>query len=831
MRGEWVPPNGGGVLFLFYMKLALKIFSYICFTVFLSSFLFISKEDCIDFEQYLFVATPIFLFFVAQYCICKSFRFFLAYIFIAVSNLGVFLYEKNKYYVLVWDATDICYMIYIGVLAVILIIAFCCLGRNKHNQNSDESNHNLFPERDYDLNKVMTYLNRFNIIGIDSPWGNGKSFLMSMLKKELKGYSFIRIGVVTSQVESIESFIINELSVVLEDHRIISRASSKLQTILRHSFFNDLSELVFEKKSYEKLIDDVKDELDRLKFPVLFFVEDADRIDSADVLYKIFAILEKLCENKKCVKVIYQYEQNALLNVLEKDEDYLEKYIPHVIHLTSIPLQRIVNVVLKDGKSKGEYKNISDNIFDFFRKSIYPKPYLSLRLGLSSMVSYDFPQYSIRKVKLFLEEIDLALEKDSLKKSESTVIVFFIVKHFMHNVYAKISDGDNLTDLKLLKRLLNGSKIEFLSLNEVVKKSDSGLLDRNSVKEIFSDPDNEEVVYMLNHLDYSFPKNNDVGSREERYEKWTNEPLKQVKDVDNDNKINHVIRYLYSQGQSSFSDNEKAVDEIKNKILSLPDTDGRKAELKSFIRRMNDGYGYGENESVQRIGLSPMLSLVKAFAIIVENVEDWISFVDLYFDCLEKKEISLAVVEEVKYLLNYQRSVFVRVAERFSQLRVVFNFNHYESMRNLVVECFDHFYKLGYAREPSDERLDMAVISEKIMKKHCSAIQNSLNEKIKLITDENLKKQNKILLDFINKIEELYSCTENYVDSPIISTTIEEPQSNDLTPEEIYTCMKKKSYTAEQMKQEVQQMALEEKITMNDVELLIGWIDYHNKMN
>ena len=58
----------------------------------------------------------------------------------------------------------------------------------------------LYPRRKYDYERVKMYVSNFSMVGINAPWGTGKSFVVDQLKRDpdfLKEFDLISIDLLT----------------------------------------------------------------------------------------------------------------------------------------------------------------------------------------------------------------------------------------------------------------------------------------------------------------------------------------------------------------------------------------------------------------------------------------------------------------------------------------------------------------------------------------------------------------------------------------------------------------------------------------------------------
>lgn len=257
----------------------------------------------------------------------------------------------------------------------VLFLYNCWLAIDEKRKKRQESRWTLFLERQDVFEYIESYLEEHSVLGIDSPYGNGKSTMVEALKQEKKDWAFVTIGILSTTVENIEFCIIREIDRVLESYGVFSNPLSKIKSIFSHDFVYCVGDLLFENQSYERQIENfVKDIRDLGKVIVLNF-EDIDRIKDVSHLNKIFSICDSLLKHEskfstKYIKVIYQYNKKTLNDLFEgeyNDAHYTEKYIPHSVSMPK-NASTMFNDVMDMNVAKCE--SILSKKFDFLNKSL-----------------------------------------------------------------------------------------------------------------------------------------------------------------------------------------------------------------------------------------------------------------------------------------------------------------------------------------------------------------------------------------------------------------------------------------------------------------------------
>ena len=461
----------------------------ICVSIFLSIVLFFLED--IGFITYLGLAATLCIFLFFTYCLFSSARFFYYYGLVVAFNLAVFLFKKYRDgYRISYDIVDASFALYAIIILGLLIWGAIATFRYEKNSSVNIKNDvkNLFKERKYDLERVLNYLRKYNLIGVISKWGDGKTFLFDMLAKECGSrYYVVKIGVMSITVDTVEKFVLNEINHLLELENVFSLASLKINNILAsQSTLTVVNDLFFNSNSFTKQINILKKDVLKLKKKVILVFEDLDRITDDQIIYKIFSIAETLSSDH--IKVVYQYNERDLLKVLGQNKLYLEKYIPHTVYLTPIKILKIIEISCKTKK----YSNITKEDFDFIVLPINTPRILFARLQLKGKIEIELPPFSIRKVLVFLEDVDNALNHNRDNQLKRPIIMFYLVKHFFYGIYEKMGANENFIDAKIFEY-----QGEFYSFAMLLKMSIEW-------KDVWENENNITVIAVLILFGYNF---------------------------------------------------------------------------------------------------------------------------------------------------------------------------------------------------------------------------------------------------------------------------------------------------------------------------------------
>lgn len=144
---------------------------------------------------------------------------------------------------------------------------------HKYKQQSpgtSDTAENLLPKRKKDLERFSSYIDTFDIVGLNGRWGSGKTFLLNEFirkekaKKDRKEeYEFIQIDVLSSNLNELQLILVKELERVMHKNRISSKYSNKLKRFLDNdSLFFKITSLAFDSTStYFEVIKGFQDDL------------------------------------------------------------------------------------------------------------------------------------------------------------------------------------------------------------------------------------------------------------------------------------------------------------------------------------------------------------------------------------------------------------------------------------------------------------------------------------------------------------------------------------------------------------------------------------------
>ena len=220
--------------------------------------------------------------------------------------------------------------------------------------NKNESIEELYPERKEDkkyIYKFLTVEDRFNVLGIDENFGEGKTFIVNKALEMLDGSKFevIKIRCLLLDKEDIYPYIIKQLNRVLIKNLIFTGHFEKLKNSFIKSIDSKYLGGFFNLFIRETNIDDIenfKQAIFRLNKKIILIFEDFDRNSNCEKIEKLFSFIDDFSENN--IKSLVLYSSNNLKNINEKyNRNYIEKYIPLTRTLTQLSFRKILEQEIK----------------------------------------------------------------------------------------------------------------------------------------------------------------------------------------------------------------------------------------------------------------------------------------------------------------------------------------------------------------------------------------------------------------------------------------------------------------------------------------------------
>jgi len=666
--------------------------------------------------------------------------------FIAIRQLPEFTMEKLL--------LGICMVLILGVDFVFLLRYDRSETRQKENVKE-----NLFRERTYDLERLCSFIQAVPIVGMDAPWGDGKSFLVNMIYQDeamKKRFTFIQIDLLTCDLNEIESILLGEIERVLQNNGIYSfhgRKTGKLfkDFSLSNVFCNVLQE---EGEEVSSTFIGFEKDVRRLDKDILIVFEDIDRIKDPDIVRKIFAIAEKLAGDK--IHILYQYE----FSNLPWNKAFLEKYIPYEVAVTELSFERIIVALWKKcGMQQVTGLKIEDV------KYIMRTPVSNVILtDIHELKNYALvlrtQRVAIRNVELFLNEFVLIYkmnERYRQKENAKWLAMILFIKHFLYEQMEQIKMGKLLSESLLLTY-----KNETFDVETLIGRYHTHIYSENECIQIVKDPVNNPVIWTFAVLRYDFA----IPKEDRNDPRWfANESDGVMRRMQHNEQVNRFLWNIKGNGNSEYTDMEWLAKEICETVLNKVGNPRKKAWdkiWKDAFQMENEK----NNGTVQLFGETAMLSAFKALYVTGISTENWIRMIKYYFAQEEAQAITVDMIENLNFVSLMNKDVLIAVARGFVQCKVVGNMNEQKAFARFLKNYLQAIWGLGYARRRGGWYI-AGMYSEEVLQKKEFVVEVLADYKRALQDGEQsalfaqMKEEFQLLVQFVDKLSEIIRHNRN----------------------------------------------------------------------
>ncbi len=601
----------------------------------------------------------------------KNIELFDNIIVLSIANLSVYIVTGLFIHGTLEDRDFIPIMIYIILLGIISLASYF----NREKDRFPKKEKNLLRKREKDLDRLLNYIDKFNIVGLNGEWGTGKSFLIDKFKDKVRDeYEIIEIDVLSCNLNELQLIIVKELEKVMNKNRIMPKYSSELKNFLNNNKFTiAISNLLFsDNNTYSKTIEGFRKEIGKLDKKIIITYEDIDRISEEHIIKKIFGISEKLSSNN--IKVIYQYCEYSLKKIGFTHE-YIEKYIPFKMNLTELGFFEILKLILKE-------ENINKNIiefedFKFIKPCFINHRYnvLSGEFNMDKEYSLSLRGISIRKVENFLFELSNMLEiSDEFKNNKKTTISFFITKFFFPFVYEQLNIGKGL--INTLKFEKDKGSYTILDLISLYKLGEITEVDIETIFEEEKNKINYGILKMFNYKNIIFQSKSNY---EERIKSIVEEPVDELIGKNSNDKKDRLIWNLLAAGKSEYTNYEYVANLLIEKVLKKPESE----QIEAYNKLSQDLYYHGiedDNETIFLMGIPSFIELFKSFRILGVNHQKQLALINLYIKKKNIKSINMEFIRAINYCSIDTKEKYLSILDIIvNKLNVEMNFNSEES--------------------------------------------------------------------------------------------------------------------------------------------------------
>ena len=650
---------------------------------------------------------------------CRKNRFYQRNVlaFVVANVLG---FITAQYENLAMFVENIYFSIPVRMLLALLAAEFICVMVQLHRHGdavTDDDQPELFEEHRYDLQRVKGLLASTPILGIDSSWGNGKSFVVNYLVKEpdiQAAYFVIKIEALAYQFEEFDSILIHKLDALLQENGVFSIYSEEIQEAADKSLLGRILYYFFRRgdSSRTSTFESLRTALATLSKKVLIIYEDLERVGKPDLIKRLFAISERLVG--KNVQVIYEYD-GWQLDEQGLKREYREKYIPLEMHLTPIRYESMVEYVWDELQMGMIDRPVDIDNAKTIKEAVrhmgmFPLSGLSPKLQATAKVNIDKNALTVRRMRIFLTELKsyLAAHEKLSSHEISIVIAFYFIKHFMYEQFQRLQVGKTLEETFLFS--IQGQEYTLEMLADLLideesrKKVENALIHQDDVARTYA----VYCLFRVDASDYYWLAEAKRKKEEISQAEW----LDFQKFEEQREKTNRLIWNLLANGESEYTDAEACVDKFEKEVLAIP----REKQQQAWNAYSNDLYNgkvIKNNTTIFKMGNEPMRDMAKALYVSNPKLDTWGKFVSFLQDYWQENHLNLDrdFIEICQCFPNYNIDLFLSVLKVFIDIPIVGNFNDFDAYYNFLVKSVNGIFKTGILRS-SETRLTERDIRE-----------------------------------------------------------------------------------------------------------------------
>ena len=649
----------------------------------------------------------------------------------------------------------------------------------------DASDHSkpLFRERAYDLDRIKQYLSKADQVGVNAPWGEGKSFLIRALTNDeevSKDYVFIQLSLLSCNVDDVQNVILNKIEQLLAENRIFSKYSRQLQRMsAKGGFLREVGEIFYTPDySFSEALMGLTKEIEQMNKKVVIVLEDLDRIHDGATVRKLMSIMEGLSGER--IKVIYQYDADNLKRVDPRlDRAFLEKYIPYTITLTEITFSNMLGYVLEQHNEYGGV--ISEKDFSYLGRPVYLRYCVNSSFGTFSLQLH-IKGVTVRQVEHYLHEIYTILKDEPAlqeEKSKRVVTTFFCLKHFLPDMYDRLEVSAPILDTLLLN--YKGKEYRITDAVTFLNWEEAPIKDEAEFQRMLEAEDNLRNVSVVLLFGYDPSA---AGSPAAQLYQTADSDLRTEVNLEENDRKDRLIWHLMRSGQAEYTDNSLAVTRMWEDVLQKPA--GSQHERYAALRGkfFRGDFPMAGSQTVFKMWVSDLTSLFKAFWAAGAREEQWLAFVDFYFREIGSDEIDIRLVDDLAHCSLRQKTVYLSVLMHFNEMKVSGNMNRSKSYRTFLLRYLRALSELGYIETYETEGIrDVGEDGIDSVKDYVVISLERLEARLKgmkyLDRFQKLKEEVDIIAQFIEKNREIIQCPKPlHSPSPQIKTSFRSEYKN-----------------------------------------------------
>ena len=600
---------------------------------------------------------------------------------------------------IIWKAlafSEISLLYFCINLLVLTVCYFICKfsSQNDSSTVNEETKQKIFPEHQADMERLEKLLESHNMLGVQAPYGEGKSFVVDQvcdIFRKNRNWNVIHIESLAYSYEDFDRVLVQKIFQILKENHIYSIYAAELLQNVKKSIWGKLSFSHFLQSPFEysSTFVGLKEDLKQLENPLLIVFEDIERVGSPKYVKRLFAIAERLSSDK--AKFVLEYDA-SILDEQGIDFKYREKYVPFEMNISEIPYRTLI-YNLWDETEKPEYANQNKWGIEDYQRMPLPDNYGPLSFVLQQLhIQIEWEKigegnFSVRRVRNFLIESKLYLYKREYldKPTKKIILKVFFLKFFVHDLYLKFKPGKMLEDLALFKN--EYTDVNLLEFYSHVLKSDNP---NSTFTKLMENRQNQESYYLFCFLGYNWYDYVQKFKKEKNDEKISeSDYIQHLQYQEKREQKNRIIWNLLMNGESEYSNKQLFMKRFVNEVL---DAQNGKSQQIAWERLLEEAFNetlYKDNNGIFYFGINNFVSLAENM-FICGYKEKWGSFFQFYERTQKHIVIDLNFVRMLYFVdVQSEDNLLISAMDFFNKGELIGNLKEKEDYHKFLYKYID----------------------------------------------------------------------------------------------------------------------------------------------
>lgn len=655
--------------------------------------------------------------------------------------------------------------LYLKINLAVLFLCYCIWeykNRNNTRPLDKKEEYKLFPEHQADLERIKKLIQNNDMLGVQSPYGEGKSFVVDRLCADFmqnEKWNVIHIESLAYSYKDFDKVLIQKLFQVLKDNHIYSVYATELLQYIKETLWGklSLSQLLHSSVESSSTFIGLKEDLLQLKKPVLIVFEDIERVQEPEYVKRLFAIAERLCSEK--AKFILEYDA-SVLDEQGIDFQFREKYLPFEVNISDIPYRKLVSYLWEETE-KAEYADLNKWEFEDYRNLPLLGDYGPLFLSLRPRhveIEWDKIRggnFSVRRVRNFLIESKLYLyqRKELSQAAKKIILKVLYLKFFYHDLFDKLKPGKSLEEVFLFKSK-DDDKSLFEFCSYILKSKDP----QGTFDELMENGQNFYSYYLfcfLGYEGYDYVKKIENEKKGEKPSKLNH--TQHLQNREKRERINRIIWNLLMNGESEYSDQQLFMKRFVKEVLEAK---SEVEQLENWERLQNQSLNekiYKNNNGIIYFGVDLFVSLAQGMYV-CSYQEKWPEFFQFYERIRKEIIVDVDLVKMLSFVgVQGEDNLLILAMDFFNKGKLIGNLNKELEYHKFLYEYIDCLGRWEYCQSLAPLELEnwrvlggFALTDERLLK-ILKQLKQDVKEESEKKNNKRLTKELRVIQKFIQK--------------------------------------------------------------------------------